>query len=344
MFEPSPELPLSEQEEHRRAFWSIYLLDRLMTCGRARPPVFNDSTISLQLPCSEQAFRTGVWEQSEELNVYTSNRLLQFIQPSPFSRVIIISALLSQCSRYALQSESDNYGLPPWDTKSDYTAISSSLLYLESHVDWTQSIQDLLKDVTENDQPDLNTLEHVIVSQVLHHLCYCILNHYFLLRRRLSLISTRIPVSFSINSLYINLYHAQELNRVMKTASRAGCMLISSFLSYACLISATVHAVYRHSETASVRERAAKDLNFNLTFLQRQAQYWPNAVTMLNKLGEFCHHSHAYKDLISLAPEVNISSADATRLYTLMDYSVLSTGRDAVVWPAVSEVENLTLD
>ena len=87
-----------------------------------------------------------------------------------------------------------------------------------------------------------------------------------------------------------------------------------------------------------------KDLNFNLTFLQRQAQYWPNAVTMLNRLGEFCRHSHAYKDLISLAPEVQISTVDATRLYTLMDYSVLSTGRDAVVWPPAAQVENLMLD
>lgn len=344
MFEPSPELPLCEQEEHRRAFWSIYLLDRLMTCGRARPPVFDDSTISLQLPCSELAFRTGVWEQSEELNVYTSNRSLQCIQPSPFSRVVIISALLSQCSRYAIQSESDNYGLPPWDKNSEYTAISSSLLYLESHVDWTQPSPDTPHAVLENERLDLNTFEHVIVSQILHHLCYCILNHYFLLRRRLNLISTRIPVSFSINSLYINLYHAQELNRVMKTALQTGYKVISSFLSYACLISATIHAVYRHSDTESVRERAAKDLDFNLTFLQRQAQYWPNAVTILHRLSDFCQYSQAYKDLISLAPEVNISTEDATRLYTLLDYSVLSTGRDTVVWPAASPTKILLLD
>ena len=281
MFEPSQALPFSEQEEYRRTFWSVYLLDRLVTCGRARPPIFSDANITVQLPCSENSFRLSRWEQTEKLEAYMSNRVLQSPHPSPFARVIITAALLSRCSQYVIQAQCGSNDSPPWDAKSDYASINSSLLYLETHIDLQQSVPDIMDAVTNDGHTDFNSAEPLVVSQVLHHLCYCILNHYFLLRQRLACSSTGLPTSFQMNSLQVGLFHAQELNKVLKSALEAGCMAMSSFLSYGCLMSATVHAVYRHLDIPSVREQAIQDLNFNLSFLQRQAQYWPNAVTMV---------------------------------------------------------------
>ncbi|KAG7407162.1 hypothetical protein Forpe1208_v012688 [Fusarium oxysporum f. sp. rapae] len=40
--EPSPMLHIIEQKKRRRIFWSIYLLYKLMFCGRARPPAIAD--------------------------------------------------------------------------------------------------------------------------------------------------------------------------------------------------------------------------------------------------------------------------------------------------------------
>ena len=282
MFEPAQTLPFSEQEEYRRAFWSLYLLDRLVTCGRARPPIFNDASITVQLPCTEKAFRMSQWERTERLEAYMSNRVLQSPHPSPFSRAIITAALLSRCSQYVIQAQCGGNDAPPWDAKSDYASINSSLLYLETHMDLQQSVPDIMNAATNDGQVDFNSAELLVVAQVLHHLCYCILNHYFLLRQRLSGSSTRIPPSFQINSLHVGLYHAQELNKVLKSAQEAGCMVMSSFLTYSCLVSATVHAVYRHSDIPSVREQAIQDLSFSLSFLQKQARYWPNAVTIVS--------------------------------------------------------------
>lgn len=284
MFEPVSSLPCAEQEESRRAFWSIYLLDKLMTCGRGRPPVFADASIIVQLPCSENSFSQNRWEETEELEAYVSNRVPRSPQPSPFSRVIIISAILSRCSQYAIQAHPDTQNLPPWDIRSDYTSINASLIYLESHVNWHQPVRDVIKAVKIDGQRDFNAAELVIVSQVLHHLCYCILNHYFLLRQRLSYSSARLPASFIINSLQVGLYHAQKLNETLRSALDAGCMVNSSFLSYSCLVSATIHGVYRHSDSAPVREQATKDLKFNLSFLQRQARDWPNSATIVSLL------------------------------------------------------------
>lgn len=254
-----------------------------MTCGRARPPVFADGSIIVQLPCSESAFREGRWEESEELDAYMSNRVPRSPQPSPFSRVIIISAILSRCSQYSIQARRDSHNLAPWDINSEYTSINSSLIYLESHVNWQQPIREVIKATkAEDGQLDLNSAELVVTSQVLHHLCYCILNHYFLLRQMLSFSSTRLPTSFLIHSLQSGLYHAQELNAVLKAALEAGCTANSSFLSYACLIAATIHGAYRHSGIPLVREQAAKDLKFNISYLQRKARYWPNSATIVS--------------------------------------------------------------
>lgn len=40
MYEPDASSNMNdvEREEHRRVFWSVYLLDKLVSCGRARPP------------------------------------------------------------------------------------------------------------------------------------------------------------------------------------------------------------------------------------------------------------------------------------------------------------------
>lgn len=282
MFEPAPSLTFSEQEESRRAFWSIYLLDKLMTCGRARPPVFANESVMVQLPCTENSFKRSSWEEPEELDAYVSNHVPQSSQPSAFARVIIISAILCRCSQYAIQARRDSHKLPPWDINSEYTSISSSLIYLESCVNWQQPVREITAASTPDIELDFNSIELVVVSQVLHHLCYCILNHYFLLRQMISFSATRLPASFIINSNQVGLRHAQELNRVLKSALEAGCMANASFLSYASLISATIHAVYRHSDNTFVREQAIEDLKFSRLFLERQARHWPNSAIIVS--------------------------------------------------------------
>lgn len=48
--EPSRSISCAAREEHRRTLWSIYLLDKMATCGRRRPNLFLDSNYNLQLP------------------------------------------------------------------------------------------------------------------------------------------------------------------------------------------------------------------------------------------------------------------------------------------------------
>ncbi|KAK6371416.1 hypothetical protein LTS17_009147 [Exophiala oligosperma] len=158
MFEPASSLAFSEQEESRRAFWSIYLLDKLMTCGRARPPVFTDGNVLVQIPCTEIAFLQNQWEETDEVEAYLTNRVPQCSEPSPFSRVIIIPAILSRCSQYAIQARRNSHALPPWDVSSQYTSINSSLIYLESHVNWHQPVREITSSFKNAMDPGLSSV------------------------------------------------------------------------------------------------------------------------------------------------------------------------------------------
>jgi hypothetical protein len=46
-------------EIQRRTFWSCFLMDRWMSCGKRRPQLFDVHDIETQLPCSDIAFMNG---------------------------------------------------------------------------------------------------------------------------------------------------------------------------------------------------------------------------------------------------------------------------------------------
>lgn len=46
-----------------------------MTCGRARPPVFTDGNVLVQIPCTETAFLQNQWEETDKVEAYLTNRV-----------------------------------------------------------------------------------------------------------------------------------------------------------------------------------------------------------------------------------------------------------------------------
>jgi hypothetical protein len=59
MMEPDPAMSYIDQEERRWVFWSIYILDKLCSCGRGRPAALADAQFLIQLPCDEESFRNA---------------------------------------------------------------------------------------------------------------------------------------------------------------------------------------------------------------------------------------------------------------------------------------------
>jgi Fungal specific transcription factor domain len=54
IIDTATDLSYADQGERRRVFWSVYLFDCLVSCGRGRPPAILDASCQLQLPCDEQ--------------------------------------------------------------------------------------------------------------------------------------------------------------------------------------------------------------------------------------------------------------------------------------------------
>ncbi|TKW58320.1 hypothetical protein CTA1_12159 [Colletotrichum tanaceti] len=70
MEEPSELLPPAEQEERRRCFWSVYLLDKLVSLGRGRHLAILDESCHVQIPCDEPTFRSGCWGRGEPVTLH----------------------------------------------------------------------------------------------------------------------------------------------------------------------------------------------------------------------------------------------------------------------------------
>ncbi|KAK4631360.1 hypothetical protein CLAFUW4_02429 [Fulvia fulva] len=63
--EPDEDLPGIEQEERRRTYWSVYLLDTLISIGPSRPPSISNPDCPVRLPCQEDLFCNGPASETE---------------------------------------------------------------------------------------------------------------------------------------------------------------------------------------------------------------------------------------------------------------------------------------
>lgn len=276
MAEPPTTIPFSAQEERRRTLWSIYLLDKMATCGRDRPSLFLDRTIHLQLPCSERAFKTSTAEQIMTLDDFWSLDDSQIRNLEPFSSTIALASLLSQAANYAFEHDKNGGQNPPWDHTSEFQIIKSKLTRFETFFEYFGDIQ---KHILDNSSPYIN--EAFIFSYVLYHLCHCLLQHPFLLRRRLEAYTARIPTSFLAQAIASCSNHAQEVTRTLRNARRAQLKASATMFSYSSLVAGSIHCLFQHSSDEHTRMQSVEELQGSIAHLKGQAKYWKNSARMV---------------------------------------------------------------
>lgn len=176
MHQPPIHLPPEIQEEHRRVFWSLYLLERLASCGRGRPATINESSCQLQLPCDEKSWKNGTLRSTATLAQFSVPTSFTPAANSPFALVLLFSSLLGRATRLMFEDVDDNQTVPPWDNRSDLAGMQSHLIYLEPSVSLQKPFQQLVReDFTVDGRIDQAALGPILFSQTLSHLCYCIL-------------------------------------------------------------------------------------------------------------------------------------------------------------------------
>jgi hypothetical protein len=279
MMEPDPTLPVAEQEERRRLFWSLYLLDRFVSCSRQRPPAILDVDCQVQLPSNEVSCRRGVIQKTELLgNIGTGNDESAY-EPGQFALLVLMGRTLGRCARYMLDSRQANKEMAPWNPQSEYAAINSTLLCYESYLDIGSPLKEYIqRDMLKLDgDVDLEPAGHVIFSRMIFHLCHCLLNHPFLLRMRVDAANAKAPITWYSAALKLGLQHAGRLSSIFGTAKEAGFTASTSFYGYCLLVAGTIHALYTHTDNPDVLLEVMEYLNTDLRHLDDLAKHRNNA-------------------------------------------------------------------
>ncbi|KAF4465222.1 hypothetical protein FALBO_7937 [Fusarium albosuccineum] len=335
MKEPSPMLPIVEQEERRRVFWSVYLLDKLVSCGKARPPAIADEDCHVQLPCEEEVFRTGTWKQTATLHQLLNwNTDLGEIR-GHFTLAILVASALGRCARYVLH-ERETDDVLPWDSRSEFAAINSFLLLIEQHL----QVEDLsVNEIITNNRLadgslDHQTVGHAIFARVVFHLSHCLLNHPFLLTLRLQKLKSKAPSSFLSRSFQTCSEHACKIPALLDQAQKAGCHVEASFYAYSTCLAGSVLSLFIHGGHANGRANRVQELSEPgqqcLNILKDMGAFWDHAAKMHTQLLNFDAHAQAFEKMIDPHASFDIEPELEAILWSMVDYGAMCGSTRAI--------------
>ncbi|KAH8803719.1 fungal-specific transcription factor domain-containing protein [Xylogone sp. PMI_703] len=327
MMDFTADLSPADQEERRRVFWSLYLLDRIVSCGRARPPAIIEASCQLQLPSDEKSWREGRRQTTGTLDQLSDKTMLNKGNLGPFALVIIMAYVLSRGAQYMLQDYNIRSRAPPWDQNSDFASISSDLLYIESELEISKPINELItEEFNEGDIIDHGTASLIVFSRALFYLCHCLLNHPFLLRHRLQTCNTRAPETFLARSFDFGRECAKRLTQSMRDAQAAGCFLNASFYGYCAVVAGSIQTLYLHSDDEGLRDEAMECIQSNLSVLGEIGKSWENVSVMCDTFTKVSGDAFRFNVLTSPHPNIPpLTLADQEIMWSLVDYSTMSS-------------------
>ncbi|KAK1253445.1 hypothetical protein MKX07_001522 [Trichoderma sp. CBMAI-0711] len=336
MREPSSTLSPIEQEEHRRAFWSIYLLDKLVSVGQSRPPAISEEDIHVQLPTDEDTFRRGLWKKTPTLHQLINWKSETETVNSTFTQTILAATALGRCVRYVLHGREIDE-MPPWDPRSDFTLLNTFLLLIDHHLQIeTTTIPQIVEQHRKPDGTlDFQSLEHVVFARIVFHTTHCLLNHPFLLRMRLKKGNCKVPPKFLTRSFEVSCTHARSISCVVEDAIASGCHVQSSFYAYASILAGGILSLAIHIDQEKGQVTDPELLNHyqkSIQILERVGRRWDHASKMHLQLMLFDANYHSLAALLdSTTPEVDPKLESA--LWLMVDYVAMSAHNDSAITP-----------
>ena len=335
MVEPDKDMGPIQQEERRRVFWSFFLCDKMISCGRERPPVINDNQCKLQLPADESMWRAGHYHQTPTLDKLADDNTDSVLNTlSPFAITIVVASLLGRCAQYALgEHEEVTPGgkTLPWNPRSKYSSIHSQLLQLESEVGLNEPLGPKIAHMCT--LPDGSVDQHSAAPLVLAHtlffLCQCLLYHPFLIKQRLARIGQKTPQSFLAQTFHSCRAAATALSRLMDDVKSLNCESLTPFYDpfygYCTMVAGTIHSMFMSSSDPVAVDTATSSFKSSLQNLAELSYYWKSCGMMRSRLEDFSQSSDRYVTLVDpTIQDLNLSAEAATDLLECLDYSKMS--------------------
>jgi hypothetical protein len=286
MIEPDSSLPYPDQEERRRVFWSVYILDRVCSCGRGRPPALADVHYQVQLPCDEKSFRNGVWKKTLTLKEALCSTGSVTDRPSHIALVILTASIIGRCAQYSIHEYTRGESLlPPWDSQSEFATIYSNILQLETQFELGDRIGEALqRECMLDGKIDMQLAGPIIFSHALFHTCQCILHHPFLLYQQCEARGFRTPQSFMSRALQTCRENACAMSQLLQDVKEAGCVSFTPFLGFCTTVACSVHALYISDGDSPFQQQAQEYLRSNMMFMEELSRYWKHGLPMVSRL------------------------------------------------------------
>lgn len=293
--EPDQTLPYWEQEERRRLFWSVYILDRFVSCCRGRVPSILDMDCTVRLPSSEEDFRMEVSTETPTIAVLKELPEIERCKGlDHFALFVLVSSILGRTVRYCLQ-QNTNKGYPPWDSRSDFARISSILFSFEALLTTEgYNFADLVYDEFGTYEGfDRQKAAHFIWCRALYHVCCCLLQHPLLLHRYLQQYRHTFPRSFARECLRRCQEHAEQLTGILKTVQERNCCSRASFMGYFAVVASSVHRLFEHSADLTLKTQSIRLSKTCLGFLEQLPMRWDNYSRMVRgSHSSYFSHTH----------------------------------------------------
>jgi hypothetical protein len=269
------------------------------------------------------------------------------------AQVIAIAQILGRCAQYVLQDFNIRGPHPPWDPGSDFAGIESDLLHFEAYLEMQRPVDEMLAPyISAEGVVDSQSTGPIIFSRALFHLCYCLLNHPFLLRRRINTCRNLAPISFIKRSTDLAWLHAQQMMALIREARKLGCSFHSSSSGYAVTVAGSIIALWTYVEDSLASGQAQILLEEAFLYLDIIGQHWSNVRTMVrplmsgfsvclptkmssqaSTLRRIVYDGFPGRHLNSLSQALSFTPAEEEAIWAVVDYHIMSNqlGEDAMM-------------
>jgi hypothetical protein len=231
--EPSDLLNPIEQEEHRRVFWAMYMLDRIAGTGQSLVQSIRDEDVEVQLPMDEESFAKGLMKPTAPLIPNESDEDSDHVEDLGIVAYLVrILAIWGRVVTYVVQGKTGQRSTQPWHPGSDFAAIEASLLQFEANFPKQHRYTpETLRQRVIGDEARYYAGPWLIM-QFIYHTAHCLLHHPVFPTLRLQHIWKKIPSAFLQRSSDMRLVHSRWIVRFIRDAEACGYELMSPFMGY----------------------------------------------------------------------------------------------------------------
>ncbi|KAI2850926.1 transcriptional regulator family: Fungal Specific TF [Aspergillus niger] len=257
-------LPAAEREMRRRLFWTVYVMDRFLTCGSKRPCLIADHSIVLRLPGSGS--ETGEWFNPVGPNIHYSPDRRK--GPGGPALLVDITRILGVTHRYLAAGGVKGDSHFPWHALSNLSKIRQELDL------WAAGTQDLFASIeTLFGHPESTLL---LLSKLIYHLVHCLLYRPFLPIDLVELRGTGQHQSWQIEATTLCFSHANAIAELVELARHAPRIEWPALVAYCVCTAGTVHVhgVHYHGREGEVFASSADFLAREMHQLSWLRQYW----------------------------------------------------------------------